>query len=316
MVSEQKTPIHVAAGVIRDNRGRILLARRTEGRDLAGAWEFPGGKLEQGETALVALKRELFEELGIRVETAAPFITVPQHYPHKSIVLDVYQITAYSGKPQGREKQALAWAPAEKLSSYPMPAADRPVVAALTQASLMAITPQLSGDKTAYLLRIEKQLKSGVGIIQVRTALGVTTAFRQLAADIRTLCLQHHALCLINEHVELARELGCGVHLKSSQLHEHDIEQKTEGLLLTAACHHKADLLRAQAIDVDFALLSPVAKTPSHPDVEPIGWTGFAAQRAEVSIPIFALGGLAATDLAIARSHGAQGIAGISKFVF
>jgi 8-oxo-dGTP diphosphatase len=314
LASEQKTPIHVAAGVIRDNRGRVLLARRTEGRDLAGAWEFPGGKQEKGESVFEALKRELWEELGIRVETAEPFIKVPQHYSHKSIVLDVYQITAYTGKPQGREKQALAWSPLEKLSSYPMPAADRPVVAALTQPSSMAITPELDGDKAAYLARIEKQLKSGVGIIQVRTALGVSNAFRQLAADIRTLCLQHEALCFINEHVELARELGCGLHLKSSQLHQSIIENEIAGLPLTAACHHKDDLLRAQALNVAFALLSPVAATGSHPDAKPIGWNGFAKLRAEVSIPIFAMGGLSAHDLSVARAHGAQGIAGISQF--
>jgi 8-oxo-dGTP diphosphatase len=314
MTSEQTTPIHVAAGVICDSRGRILLARRTEGRDLAGAWEFPGGKIESGETAVQALKRELFEELGIRVETATPFISIPQHYPNKSIVLDVYKVGVYTGKPQGREKQALAWSPPEKLSSYPMPAADRPVVAALTLPSMMAITPEFLGDKKTFLGRVEKQIKSGIKMIQVRGSSEMTLVFRELAADIRTLCLQQDALCFINQHIELAHELGCGVHLKSSQLHDLDIEQKTEGLMLTAACHNKHDLLRAQAIDVDFALLSPIAKTPSHLDVEPMGWMGFSALRAEVSIPIFALGGLAAKDLAIARSHGAQGIAGISRF--
>lgn len=132
MPADRPGPVHVVAAVLRDARGRILLARRTAGRDLAGAWEFPGGKVEPGETALQALDRELQEELGIRVLAAEPLISVPQAYPSKRIVLDVHTVTAFEGSPRGLEKQALAWSPLEKLSSYPMPPADRPVVAALT----------------------------------------------------------------------------------------------------------------------------------------------------------------------------------------
>ena len=115
--------VHVVAGVLRDVRGRVLLARRTAGRDLAGAWEFPGGKVEPGESARDALARELHEELGIRIGAVEPFIAVPQAYPSKRIVLDVYTVTAFEGTPKGLEKQALAWAPPEMLSSYPMPPA-------------------------------------------------------------------------------------------------------------------------------------------------------------------------------------------------
>jgi 8-oxo-dGTP diphosphatase len=83
MPSDRSRPVHVVAAVLRDVRGRILLARRTAGRDLAGAWEFPGGKVEPGETPQQALTRELEEELGIRVLASAPLISVPQAYPGK-----------------------------------------------------------------------------------------------------------------------------------------------------------------------------------------------------------------------------------------
>ena len=86
--------VHVVAGVIRDARGRILLARRTEGRDLSGLWEFPGGKVEAGEAPEAALARELGEELGIEAKVGAPLIDVPQRYPHKRLRLDVREITA------------------------------------------------------------------------------------------------------------------------------------------------------------------------------------------------------------------------------
>src|SRR5690606_4226920 len=120
-----KPPVHVVAAVLRDARGRILLARRTAGRDLAGAWEFPGGKVEPGETARQGLDRALHGELGIRVRAATPLVSVPQAYPGKRIVLDVYEGSQFEGIARGLERQALAWAPLEKLSSYPMPPADR-----------------------------------------------------------------------------------------------------------------------------------------------------------------------------------------------
>ncbi|HMB43937.1 MAG TPA: NUDIX domain-containing protein, partial [Luteimonas sp.] len=81
--------VEVVAGVLQDARGRILLARRTKGRDLAGLWEFPGGKREPGESAEAALARELQEELGVQVTVGAPLIAVPQQYPHKRLRLDV-----------------------------------------------------------------------------------------------------------------------------------------------------------------------------------------------------------------------------------
>jgi 8-oxo-dGTP diphosphatase len=123
--------VHVVAGVIRDARGRILLARRTEGRELAGLWEFPGGKIEPGETAEHALARELREELGIEASVGRLLIDVRMPYPDKQLRLDVYLIEGYSGTPSGMEGQALAWAPLHKLADYPMPPADAPVVVEL-----------------------------------------------------------------------------------------------------------------------------------------------------------------------------------------
>ncbi len=122
--------IHVVAGVLRDVRGRILLARRTEGRDLAGLWEFPGGKVEPGEAPEAALVRELQEELGIEASVGEVVLAVPHTYPEKALLLDVREVT-WRGQPRGAEGQALAWVPLGKLADYPMPAADEPVVAEL-----------------------------------------------------------------------------------------------------------------------------------------------------------------------------------------
>lgn len=120
--------IHVVAGVITDARGRILLTRRTETRDMPGLWEFPGGKREPGETSEQALVRELNEELGIDAHVGAWVMDVPQLYPDKRLRLEVREITGWKGSPRGREGQAMTWVAADKLARYSMPPADVPVV--------------------------------------------------------------------------------------------------------------------------------------------------------------------------------------------
>ena len=121
--------MHVVAG-IRDPLGRILLARHPDRN--AGLWEFPGGKVEAGESPEDALVRELREELGIEASVGEALLRVPQQYPDKRLVLDV-RFVQFRGMPKGLDGQALAWTPLHALAGYPMPPADRPVVAALTQ---------------------------------------------------------------------------------------------------------------------------------------------------------------------------------------
>ncbi len=312
--SKASAPIHVVAGVLRDTRGRILLARRTEGRDLAGAWEFPGGKVETGESPDVALKRELHEELGIEIDAIEHLISVPQRYANKSIVLDVYTVLAFSGKPKGREKQALAWSPLEKLISYPMPPADKPVVAALTQPDTLAITPEFHGEKQNFLWCIERQLAAGIRLIQLRCKTISGKALKELAIDIRTLCHEHSATLFINEDIALAKALDCPVHLKSSQLTQPDIVAQLAGHPFSAACHNIDDLKTAESLSAVYAVLGPLLKTSSHPEAKGMGWSGFGKLRNEVSLPIFAIGGLGPKDISNARKHGSQGVAGISQF--
>lgn len=122
--------IEVVAGVIRDDRGRILLAQRGEGCHLAGLWEFPGGKLNAGETPEAALIRELKEELGIDVTTAclAPFAFASHAYPSFHLLMPLFVCRRWRGKLGPQEGQTLAWVHKEKLTEYRMPEADLPLV--------------------------------------------------------------------------------------------------------------------------------------------------------------------------------------------
>jgi 8-oxo-dGTP diphosphatase len=310
MPADRPEPVHVVAAVLRDARGRILLARRTAGRDLAGAWEFPGGKVEPGETALQALDRELHEELGIRVLAAEPLIAVPQAYPAKRIVLDVYTVTAFEGIPRGRERQALAWSPPERLAGYPMPPADRPVVAALTTPARYLISAD-APERGPFLARLDRALSAGVRRFQLRARGLSAPALAELARDAGQRCRAHGAELLVNGEAGLAADLGLGLHLRSSQLMALDRRPLPADQLVAASCHGAEELAQAERLGLDFVVLGPVRATESHPDATPLGWERFSALREGVSLPIYALGGMKPADQATARRHGGQGVAGI-----
>ena len=124
--------IAVAAGVLMDARGRVYITRRGVHQHQGGLWEFPGGKLEAGETARRALDRELFEELAIRVIDAQPYIQIDHNYGDVQIVLHVYTVSDYVGTPCGAEGQEGRWVPLERLtaigSNYAFPVANQPIL--------------------------------------------------------------------------------------------------------------------------------------------------------------------------------------------
>ena len=339
----------VVAGVLTAARGRVLLARRTEGRDLAGLRELPGGKREPGETPEAALARELHEELGIEARIREHLITVPQAYPDKRLRLDVRHVTHWTGIPRGREGQALAWVPPDKLASYAMPPADIPVVAALLQPALYAITPHVCGsgysrdrvygsaysrdrdqDEIAaiaaptkesgdaqtvvrdWLSALDATLASGITRIQLRLPGVDPDLHRQLATAAAECCRRVGATLLLNADIALARELGTGVHLRAAQLA--GLAERpllAEGAPLAASCHTASELAHAARLGCDFAVVGALKPTATHPGEPGIGWDAFARLREGVSLPIYAIGGLAPTDLEEARRHGAQGIAAI-----
>jgi 8-oxo-dGTP diphosphatase len=133
MIDRRKSRIAVAAGVLLDQDGRALVTCRPEGTDLAGWWEFPGGKIEAGEKPLQGLIRELDEELGIVVRSAEALVTCEYEYPEHVVNLHAWQVMDYAGQPSGREGQPLQWVPILELMSYGLLPADKPIVAALQQ---------------------------------------------------------------------------------------------------------------------------------------------------------------------------------------
>ena len=126
-----KVAVHVAVGVILDQNRNILLTRRAADSHQGGLWEFPGGKVEAGESLELALGRELREELGITIGRTSALLEITHDYGDKAVLLDVHMVWDFTGEAQGLEGQPLVWVAAEELAQYPLPAANVPIVDAV-----------------------------------------------------------------------------------------------------------------------------------------------------------------------------------------
>ncbi|MGW9231468.1 8-oxo-dGTP diphosphatase MutT [Pseudorhizobium sp. NPDC055634] len=128
--SEPRRMLLVAACALVDTDNRILLAQRPEGKELAGLWEFPGGKVEPGETPEETLVRELHEELGIttKIPCLAPLTFASHTYERFHLLMPLYICRRYEGIPVGQEGQAIKWVRSRDLRNYPMPPADEPLI--------------------------------------------------------------------------------------------------------------------------------------------------------------------------------------------
>ncbi|MBI1175616.1 MAG: Nudix family hydrolase [Sideroxydans sp.] len=306
--AENKKIVDVAAAVLQKPDGIFLLAQRPKDKIWAGYWEFPGGKVESGETPHHALVRELREELGIEVETAYPWIMRVFTYPHATVRLHFFRVTQWQGEPHPHEGQQFSWQPASAVKVGPMLPANAPVLRALSLPPLYAISnvQELGGGE--FLRRLEVALNNGLHLVQLREKSMARNELRDLAQQMLPLLHAQGAKLLLNGDVELAREIGAdGVQLTSMQLAELDERPAVEWC--AASCHNAEELRRAEALGCDFVLLSPVLPTQSHPGAPVLGWEKFAALAAESSIPVYALGGLTHADVQAAWQHGAHGIA-------
>ncbi len=308
-------PIHVAAAVIRDASGRVLLTRRAQHTHQGGLWEFPGGKLEPGESVEQGLRREIKEELGLELLGHRPLIQNLHHYPDKSILLDVHLVTGYQGVAAGLEGQPLKWVEPERLKDYSMPEADLPVVRAITLPDRYLITGPDPLQQEQFLGRLHQALDAGIRLVQLRVGAIPEPTMLELGRAALKLCRSRKARMLLNDSPEMAMRIGAdGVHLNSKRLLELTARPLPAEYLVAASCHTSEELAHASALGLDFAMLSPVRATASHPEALPLGWERFGQLVAGANLPVYALGGMQQSDLDKAWEQGAQGIAGISCF--
>lgn len=303
--------VHVAAAVVVNPDNKILIAKRADDAHQGGLWEFPGGKVEPGESVEQALARELLEETGIQVELARPLIRVHHNYADKSVLLDVWRVGVFSGDAHGREGQPIKWVRAEELNDYYFPDANLPITRAASLPEYYLITPE-PDEAEAFLQQLDKVLAAGIRLVQFRTRKLDDAAWQTLAHEVVERCHRVGARCMLNTAME--RFITCpadGLHLDSRQLYSYDERPVDKSVLLSASCHTEADIRHAETLGADFIVLSPVQATASHPDAEPLGWQRFHELSDHASMPVYALGGMRPEDLNTSFSYGAQGIAAI-----
>ena len=306
--ASSEAAVDVAVAVLEQPGGSVLLARRPRGKVYAGYWEFPGGKVEPGESVRDALQREIREELCIEVSRASPWITRVFTYPHATVRLHFFRIRAWDGEPRAIEHEGLAWQAPHAVTVQPMLPANGPVLSALALPVEYAISQAGRLGEDLFLEKLGLRLGEGLRLIQLREPEMPAERFRQLSRKAIRLAHAAGARVLVNSDFDLARLLGAdGVHLAARQLAV--LERRPDFPLVGASCHGAGELRDAERLGADFAVLGPVMPTPTHPGARILGWDGFERAARGCAIPVYALGGLTRDDLEAAWTRGAHGIA-------
>jgi 8-oxo-dGTP diphosphatase len=304
----------VAAAVIlrEDANGQTeyLLGQRGPGTFYPGYWEFPGGKVEPGETPRDAIVRELHEELDIKVLEATPWIVREHVYEHAHVRLHFFRVTQWRGELRDHVHTALVWQRPDAPTASPMLPANGPLFAALKLPNLYGITHAWQIGVATQLAALDAALARGLKLVQLREGALPEMQRESFVSAAVARCQQHGAQVLVNGDAQLARAIGAdGLHLPARQLMA--MNQRPPFPLVAASCHERRELEHAARLGLDFAVLGSLRPTATHPGDAGLGWASFAQLAAGLPIPVYAIGGLSAADMPDALAAGAQGIAAI-----
>ncbi len=306
-----RTPVEVAAGVLIRRDGRFLLASRPAGKPYASYWEFPGGKVEAGEPVARTLARELLEELGIDIGSAYPWVVRVFDYPHALVRLHFFRVFEWSGEIHSREHQSFGFFSTVDLPDGPLLPATIPLLRWLALPPYYAISAVALLGRDTFLRRLESALARGLKLLQFREPELDSHAAAAIFDAVRARMRTAGATLLVNSrHHPALWDKADGVHLTAADLAV--AEKRPEFEWVGASVHSTAEIERAAALQLDFVAAGAVRRTGTHPHRLPLGWSAFAALIADASLPVFALGGMRASDLTTAMRHGAHGIASLS----
>lgn len=281
-----RAPIEVAAGVVIRADGAVLLGQRPAGKPYAGWWEFPGGKLEAGETVAQALVRELDEELGLRVRASCPWVVREFVYPHAHVRLHFLRVYDVDGDPEPREGQAFTWCDPAAIGVAPLLPATVPVIAWLRlPAMIERWTPAAAARSAATPPRLFVLDEPDISPVDYEAAFyAARAACRDAGARLITGCA----------HGESYARAADGVVLSGAALMA--CEGRPAVRIVAARCASAAELAHAQQLCVDAAIVRATAGSHALP-----------AWACGASVPVYLAG--ADLDARIARRAGAHGLA-------
>jgi len=304
--------IQVACGVLQGPAGEMLLAQRPAGKLAAGKWEFPGGKIEAGESARDALVREFEEELGVEVLDARPLARLRQDYADRCVWLDTWLVTRFANEPEPREGQRLLWQPCGDLGQLDVLPSCWRVAAALRLPRDYVFT-RPDHDLEELLQGLER-LPPGA-LLRLRLPSLQALAYEQAAARVivraRTLGI---GVVLDRDPGQVEELQAAGWHATAASLRALTRRPVSRSRWFFCSAHDEGELQQAHRAGADAAVLGAVLPTPSHPGGVALGWTHFASLAAGAGLPVFALGGVGPRERAFGAGRGAFGIAGISAY--
>ena len=310
-MTSKRTPVDVAAGVLIRPDGRFLLASRPAGKPYASYWEFPGGKVEPGERVATALARELHEELGIDIDAAYPWVVRVFDYPHALVRLHFFRVFDWRGELRAREHQSFGFFSTYTLPAGPLLPATVPVLRWLALAPQYAITAAAQLGRELFLKRLESALARGLKLLQFREPMLDSADAAALFDEVQPRVRVAGGTLLVNSrHHRALWEKADGVHLTAADLAV--LQQRPDLEWVAASVHSTSEIDRAAELRLDFVAAGPVRITATHPYHPTLGWDAFAVMITNSSVPVYALGGMRASDLATAMSYGAHGIASLS----
>ncbi|RJS92201.1 Nudix family hydrolase [Salinisphaera sp. Q1T1-3] len=316
-------PIDIAVGVLVDSRGRVLIARRRPDTPGAGFWEFPGGKREPDESIETCLSRELAEEIGVTNLRSRPLIRFTHDRGPRPVRLHVARIDQWTGEAAGREGQAVRWCDRDALSGVELLPATDVILAALSLPPVYLITPPVGRTREAresWFSALDRALRhqgtpDTPPMLRLRQPQLEDDDYAALARDVLVRARPFSARVLLDRSAALVERLNAhGLHWSARRAQRADDRPIGRDRWFAVSTHDSDELAHAETLGADFATLSPVARTASHPEARPLGWPAFEAYRGERALSVYALGGLGPTDLAPALDHYAQGVAGIREF--
>ncbi|MCU4529878.1 thiamine phosphate synthase [Acinetobacter sp. P1(2023)] len=295
-------PIVDVAIAILIHRGKILVGWRQEEQHQGGKHEFPGGKVEQGETPEEACRREIYEEVGIGLKDWHQFDYI--HHEYDDIIVNLHLFHSYvPDELLNLIHQPWAWYTRDQLLHLNFPKANKNIIKRLYWPHLIKISNTLSTVENSDALLYWRIEEFEPQYIEQLTALDEG----QRSNLIINIAIWQQL------SPELQKQIKT-VHLKQSQLmnlHKGDL---TVGVRYIAACHDAVSLKQAQQIGCDAVFISPVKTTATHPEAVALGWERFSELAQNSQIPVFALGGMSPDDLVTAQKYGAYGLAGIRNF--